>query len=121
MQEGTVGDGPDDVSTAGLMFSTNKDEPRPCINTGELISDTDTDSDWIDDDVLRSVDAFSQNNDDDDHGHERKLSRTELKLAENADQPIKGMVIYIIYTLLKSLSFLFAAFLYRRNPDLSAF
>jgi len=31
------------------------------------------------------------------------------------------MVIYIVYTFIKSLCFLSASFLYRRNPDLGAF
>ena len=51
----------------------------------------------------------------------RPLTKTDLKLLENKDQPIKGMVIYIIYTILKSACFLCASYLYRRNPDLTPF
>ena len=51
----------------------------------------------------------------------RTLGRTDLKLLEKPDQPIKGMIIYIIYTFLKSACFLCASFLYRRNPDLGSF
>ena len=51
----------------------------------------------------------------------RVLSRTDLKLLENKDQPVKATVIYIIYTVLKSLGFVFAKMLYNRNPDLTTF
>jgi drug/metabolite transporter (DMT)-like permease len=51
----------------------------------------------------------------------RTLGRTDIKLLEKPDQPVKGMIIYIIYTFLKSLCFLCASFLYRRNPDLGSF
>ena len=51
----------------------------------------------------------------------RTLSRTEIKLLENSDQPTKGMLFYILYTLLYSLCFLCASYLYRRNPDLTPF
>jgi len=54
-------------------------------------------------------------------GRGRVLGRTELKLLEKADQPTKGMIIYIIYTFLKSLGFLCASYLYRLNPDLVPF
>ena len=51
----------------------------------------------------------------------RTLGRTDLKLLEKPDEPIKGMIIYIIYTFLKSACFLCASFLYRRNPELGSF
>ena len=51
----------------------------------------------------------------------RPLTRTDLKLLENKDRPVKGMTIYVIYTLLKSISFVCASYLYRRNPDLNPF
>ena len=51
----------------------------------------------------------------------RPLTRTDLKLLENKDQPVKGMTIYVIYTLLKSICFVCASYLYRRNPDLNPF
>lgn len=51
----------------------------------------------------------------------RTLNRTDLKLLQQGDKPIKGMLIYIVYTFLKSLCFLCASYLYRRNPDLTSF
>lgn len=51
----------------------------------------------------------------------RTLSRTDLKLLEKGDQPTKGMIFYIIYTILYSCCFLCAKYLYERNPDLSPF
>lgn len=51
----------------------------------------------------------------------RTLSRTDIKLLEKGDQPLKGMLFYILYTVLYSLSFLCASYLYRRNPDLNPF
>lgn len=146
---------------------------------GGLMDDTDS----LDDDVLRSVDAFSSSDEDDDDvirndllsfhmdtealsprnskqlssrkasvddfefkrdrarsmGSILKLSfksnrgkaiqsraqsvmsRTDLKLLEKGDQPMKGMIYYIVYTILYSLCFLCAKYLYDRNPDLNPF
>ena len=49
------------------------------------------------------------------------MSRTDLKLLEKGDQPVKGMLYYIVYTILYSLCFLCAKYLYDRNPDLNPF
>ena len=51
----------------------------------------------------------------------QSISRTDLKLLEKGDQPTKGMIFYIIYTILYSCCFLCAKYLYDRNPDLSPF
>lgn len=51
----------------------------------------------------------------------RTLSRTDIKLLEKGDQPLKGMFYYILYTVLYSLCFLGADYLYLRNPDLNPF
>ena len=127
----------------------------------------ESDSDSIDDDIFRDVDAFSDSDSDDPKSkksqylakmymsHEtartmadraksiegfnklnqtgksnklnqtgkskksqsiylrsRALSRTDLKLIEKGDQPLKGMLIYILYTILYSLCFLCARYLY---------
>ena len=51
----------------------------------------------------------------------RALSRTEIKLIESGDQPLKGTLFFILYTVLYSLCFLCASYMYRRNPDLTPF
>ena len=50
-----------------------------------------------------------------------KMSRTDLKLLASGDQPTKGMIYYIAYTMLYSCSFLCAKYLYNRNVDLAPF
>ena len=140
-----------------------------------------SDSNSIDDDALRSVDAFSSSDEDEDRGgvfylgHENddnrtykvstetmsynkssrlsqrtmqvrarhlesvlsknkvsvmsskrskalsKMSRTDLKLITNGDQPTKGMLFFIAYTVLKSACFVVAKYLYNRNPKLDPF
>ena len=50
-----------------------------------------------------------------------QLRRTDVKLIENGDQPLKGMLFYILYTVMYSSSFLCAVALYNRNPDLTSF
>ena len=40
-----------------------------------------------------------------------------MKKVDNFDQPIKGTTLYIIYTVLKSLSFVFVSYLYDLNKD----
>ena len=40
-----------------------------------------------------------------------------MKKVDNFDQPIKGTTFYIIYTVLKSLSFVFVSYLYELNTD----
>lgn len=118
-------------------------------------SELSSDSQSIDDDILRSVEAFS---DQGDYGapmdrlgsaaefaelrgramsrgslapfsvlqgsiksKTTHFSRTELKLLEHSDQPLKGMIFYLIYTVLYSLCFLCATYLYARNPNLNPF
>ena len=49
------------------------------------------------------------------------LSRTDLKLLEQKDQPVKATIIYIIYTLIKTSSFVLTSLLYIRNENLSPF
>lgn len=51
----------------------------------------------------------------------RALSKTDIKLLEKGDQPLKGMLFYILYTVLYSLCFLSASYLYRRNENLNPF
>lgn len=53
--------------------------------------------------------------------NKRTLGKTDLKLLEKPDQPVKGALVYVIYTFLKSICFVCASFLYRRNPDLGSF
>lgn len=60
--------------------------------------------------------------------HEPKLSlrKDGLKLTKAdkrnvKDQPVKGTIIYIIYTFIKSLSFIFASVLYNQYPELQPF
>jgi hypothetical protein len=51
----------------------------------------------------------------------RSLSRTDVKLLEKGDNPRKGMLFYLLYTLLKSASFIAAKYLYIINPALNPF
>lgn len=49
-----------------------------------------------------------------------KVKKIDIKLMEQPDQPVKGIVLYIFYTLAYSANFVFAQFLYNRNehdPD----
>ena len=51
-----------------------------------------------------------------------KISRTELKLLEkSSDRPLAGAMYFIAYTVLYSLCFLCAKYLYDRNHDLNPF
>ena len=51
-----------------------------------------------------------------------KISRTELKLLEkSSDRPLAGAMYFILYTVLYSLCFLCAKYLYDRNHDLNPF
>ena len=51
-----------------------------------------------------------------------KISRTEVKLIEkSADRPLAGALYYILYTVLYSLCFLCATYLYNRNEKLNPF
>lgn len=49
------------------------------------------------------------------------LNRTDLKLLEQKDQPVKASIIFIIYTLIKTSSFVLTSLLYIRNENLSPF
>ena len=157
----------------GVLFATNSQiKPGENDNEGVVMSrnfsdfkrlqsdvlDDATDSD-IDDEDLRSVDAFSSDEDIEfvdgkstglalslgDNGSDynrlrasapmrfqtvrrgsivskkslalskmtylsqrSKMSKAEIKLAEAPDQPLKGMIYYILYTLLYSVNFLLA-------------
>lgn len=46
--------------------------------------------------------------------------RTREKL-KHADQPVKGVIFFIIYCFLKTLSYVTVEMLYNRNPDLKAY
>ena len=50
-----------------------------------------------------------------------QLRRVDIKLIENGDKPLKGMLFYILYTVMYSTCFLCAVALYNRNPDLTSF
>jgi len=49
------------------------------------------------------------------------MSQTQLKLLENGDKPMKGMIFYILYSLLYSCCFIAAKYLYIRDPTLTPF
>lgn len=50
----------------------------------------------------------------------RLLSRTDLKLLEQKNQPVKATILYIFYTFLKSLTSVLTSMTYNRNPHLTA-
>lgn len=50
-----------------------------------------------------------------------KISKVDIKLMERPDEPIKGMIFFIIYTFFSTLKSVLAKELYTINPDLSPF
>ena len=50
-----------------------------------------------------------------------KVSRVDLKLIANGDKPLKGTILFILYTILYSCNFLCAKYLYERNSKLTPF
>ncbi len=51
----------------------------------------------------------------------KAITRTDLKLMQNSDKPLKGTIFYILYTILKSMALLCTSLLYHRNPGLGPF
>ena len=51
----------------------------------------------------------------------RALSKVDIKLLEQTDQPLKGTIFYILYTVTYSLCFLAARYMYEWNPEMTPF